>query len=331
MICGDYMAIIDHKEWPNFTWDYLRIASQLPDLRFQQGRLLGFMESLSPALQNEATLTTLSQEIITSSEIAGESLHHELVCDALSNSSAVQGIVKVILDATFHYHTTLTEERLCDWHAALFPDGGYLQGPHLKYEMARFLKWLNAPSKTDLMIKSAVAHFWFLNIHPFAAGNGLIARAITALMLARVDKTSQRFYALSPQLLHERNTYQELFETCQQGTLDISIWIEWFLNCMKRTLITSKQTLQTVISKARFWELCRGETLNERQFKMINLLLDAGCEKLNSSVWANLTGCSQDSALRDITDLLKRNILVKADAGGRSTYYQLTNQVEVRS
>ncbi len=322
------MAIIDHKEWPNFTWDYLRIASQLPELRFQQGRLLGCMEALSPALQHEATLTTLSQEIIKSSAIAGESLNFQSVRDALSNSDTVGGIVKIILDANFNYQNALTVERLCDWHAALYPaDSGNHHDARWHFEIGRFLKWLNAPSKTDLMIKTAVAHFWFLNIEPFAAGNGMLARALTTLMLARADKIPQRFYALAPQLLRERDTYQELFADCQQSTLDISVWLEWFLNCLKRALQASKETLQTVINKARFWEFCRGETLNERQFKMINLLLDGGGEKLNSSVWAKLTNCSQDSALRDITDLVKRNILVKADAGGRSTHYQLTQQL----
>jgi Fic family protein len=325
------MTIIEHSEWPNFTWDPIRLASILPDLRYQQGRLLGFMEALSPILQNEAALTTLSQEIVKSSEIAGESLNHELIRDAITNPAAVQGSVKIILDATLNYHTALTEERLCDWHAALFPNGGYQNAARIKFEIARFLKWLNAPSKTDLMIKAALAHFWFLTIRPFEEGNGLIARAITTMVLARADKITQRFYAMSPQILRERDTYHELFASCQQGAMDISVWIEWFLQCLKRALLASQETLHTVIVKARFWEKCRGEALNERQFKMVNLLLDAREEKLNSSAWAKLATCSQDSALRDINDLVKRNILKKADAGGRSTYYQLSNPTEVRS
>jgi Fic family protein len=317
------MAIIEHKAWPNFIWEQVRLVSVLPDLRFQQGRLLGYMEALAPELQNEATLTSLTLEIMKSSEIAGESLNHELVRGAVLDTNAAQGIVKIILDATLNYHTALTEERLCDWHVALFPNGAYQFDTNLKFELSRFLKWLNAPSKTDIMIKTALAHFWFLTIYPFEEGNGLIARAITTMMLARADKNSQRFYAMSPQILRERNTYHELLESCQQGTMDITAWIEWFLNCLKRAVIASKETLQNIISKAQFWGLCRGEVFNERQLKMINFLLDASEQKLNSSVWAQLTQCSQDSALRDINDLVQRGILKKANAGGRSTCYLL--------
>jgi Fic family protein len=317
------MAIIEHKEWPNFTWDQVRLVSVSSDLRFQQGRLLGYMEALAPELQTEATLTSLALEIMKSSEIAGECLNHELVRVAISDTDAARGIVKIILDATLNYHTALTEERLWSWHAALFPKGASQLNATVKFELSRFLKWLNAASKTDIMIKTALAHFWFLTIYPFEEGNGLIARAITTMMLARADKNSQRFYTMSPQILRERNTYHELLESCQQGSMDITAWIEWFLNCLKRAVIASKETLQNVITKAQFWKLCRGEVFNERQLKMINFLLDASEEKLNSSVWAQLTQCSQDSALRDINDLVQRGIVKKDHAGGRSTCYLL--------
>jgi Fic family protein len=269
----------------------------------------------------------------------------------------VEGIVEVMLDATQRYDAPLTAERLFGWHAALFATGrshmrrivvgewrteasGTMQvisGPYgrekvhyeapasdrLTHEMTRFLKWFNAPSKTDLVIKSALAHFWFVTIHPFEDGNGRIARALADMMLARSEKNQQRFYSMSAQIQRERNTYYAVLENCQKGPLDITSWLEWFLNCLKRAIAASEDTLQAVLTKARFWGAHTGEAFNERQRRIINCLLDGFDGKLNSSKWATLMKCSQDTALRDINDLLERNILIKDTAGGRSTSYQL--------
>ena len=267
----------------------------------------------------------------------------------------VEGIVEVMLDATRKYDAPLTQSRLFDWHSALFPTGrtgmrritvggwrtaksGPMQvvsGPigkervhyeapesdRVKSEMAVFLKWCNAKPDMDPVIKAALAHFWFVTIHPFEDGNGRIARAIADLMLARSETTAQRFYSMSGQIQQERNDYYQVLERCQKGELDITVWVEWFLNCLRRAIDASAMTLEKVLAKAAFWKAHAGQSFNDRQRKVVNRLLDGFEGKLTSSKWAKLTKCSQDSALRDISDLVDRNILVKEEAGGRSTSY----------
>jgi Fic family protein len=363
------MYIYEHQEWPNFTWDQIKIADLLTEVRYLQGRLLGRMDALGFHLREEATLQILTQDVLKTSEIEGETLDTEQVRSSIAKRLGidlgatppvdrnVEGIVEIMLDATRSYDKPLTEERLFGWHAALFPTGrsgiqriivgnwrteasGPMQvvsGPfgrekihyeapaydRLPNEMARFIKWFNAPSKTDLVIKSALAHFGFVTIHPFDDGNGRIARAIADMMLARSEKSQQRFYSMSGQIQRERNAYYDVLEKCQKESLNITAWIEWFLHCLKRAISTSEETLQTVFTKARFWHLHAGEVFNDRQKLIVNRLLDGFDGKLNSSKWAKLAKCSQDTALRDINDLLERKILIKDDAGGRSTSYQI--------
>lgn len=269
----------------------------------------------------------------------------------------VEGIVDIMLDATREFEKPLTQERLFGWHAALFPTGrsglqritvgawrpkksGAMQvvsGPigrekvhyeapshdRLKSEMAAFLKWLNSSSETDLVLKSALAHFWFVTIHPFDDGNGRIARAIADMMLARSEKTSQRFYSMSSQIQQERNAYYDVLERSQKGTLDITGWIEWYLNCLKRAIGASEETLKAVLVKDAFWKMHAGKSFNDRQRKVIDRLLDGFEGKLTSSKWAKLTKCSQDTAGRDINVLVELKILSKEEAGGRSTSYVL--------
>lgn len=279
---------------------------------------------------------------------------------ALPVDRNVEGIAEVMLDATRQYDAPLTAERLFGWHAALFPIGrsgmrritvggwrtkasGPMQivsGPYgrervhfeapssdrLKKEMARFLKWFNAPPETDLVIKSACAHFWFVTIHPFDDGNGRMARALADMTLARSEKSAQRFYSMSAQIQRERKEYYDVLENCQKGPLNITPWIEWFLNCLKHAIAASDKTLEAVLAKARFWKTHAGESFNARQRAILNRLLDGYEGKLTSSKWAKLTKCSQDTALRDISDLLDRQILVKDEAGGRSTSYELRGE-----
>ncbi|HUR46306.1 MAG TPA: Fic family protein [Candidatus Saccharimonadales bacterium] len=269
----------------------------------------------------------------------------------------VEGIVEVMLDATRKYNTNLTEERLFSWHAALFPTGrsgmrrivvgawrtqesGEMQvvsGPignevvhyetpgydRLRKEMSRFIKWCNNFTEGDPVVKSALAHFWFVTIHPFEDGNGRIARAIADMMLARSEKTAQRFYSMSSQIQRERDDYYRVLERCQKGTLDITEWMEWYLNCLRRAIGASEKLLATVLAKAGFWKAHELEIFNDRQRKVINRLLDGFEGKLTTSKWATLTKCSQDTALRDISDLLARSILKREEAGGRSTSYSL--------
>lgn len=363
------MYIHERKNWPDFFWDQSQLTDLLAEVRYLQGRLLGRMESLGFRLREEASLRTLMQDVIKTSEIEGEKLDTEQVRSSiakrlgmnhLSMSSVdrnVEGIVEVMFDATRNFKSALTKDRLFAWHTALFPmdktslrqitvgrwrtkSSGTMQvlsGPigrekihfeapkynRLNKEMANFISWFNAPAEHDLLIKSALAHFWFVTIHPFDDGNGRIARAIADMMLARSENSDQRFYSMSMQIQKERKSYYDILETCQKGSLDITIWLLWFLNCLKHAITAAESTLQTVLTKARFWTIHTNELFNERQRQIINLLLDGFYGKLTSSKWAKITKCSQDTALRDISDLLDRQILIKDAAGGRSTNYQL--------
>lgn len=363
------MYIHQHENWPDLTWDDAAVTSLLSDVRHSQGRLLGQMDALGFILRQEATLATLTQDVLKTSEIEGEKLDTQQVRSSIARRMGievaalplvdrnVEGIVDVMLDATRRYREPLDEARLFGWHAALFPTGRsgiqgitvgnwrtdasgpmqvvsgaygrervHFEAPshdRLKTEMTRFLTWLNGTPATDLVLMSALAHFWFVTIHPFDDGNGRIARAIADMILARSENSSQRFYSMSAQIQHERSAYYDILEACQRGDLDVTAWVEWYLSCLKRAIGSSNEILGVVLRKATFWKRYQGEPFNERQRAIINRLFDGFEGKLTSSKWARLAKCSQDTAHRDITDLIRRQVLVKDEAGGRSTSYSL--------
>ena len=272
---------------------------------------------------------------------------------------SVEGVVEMMLDATQNYTQSLTAERLFNWHAALFPagrsgmsritvgswrtaEGGVMQvvsGPivrervhyeapisaRLDTEMTRFLDWFESAT-LDPVLKAGIAHLWFVTIHPFDDGNGRIARAIADLALARAEGTAQRFYSMSAQIRIERKAYYDMLESTQKGSLDITPWLLWFMGCLDRAFDGAETILAGVMHKARFWEAVRGQSLNERQRKVINRLLDGFEGKLTNAKWAAITKASSDTALRDINDLLLRGILEKDPAGGRSTSYSLVSE-----
>jgi len=271
----------------------------------------------------------------------------------------IEGVVEMMLDATGHYDDPLTEKRLLAWHAALFPTGRsgmtkiavgcwrreqsdpmqVVSGPigreKLHYEapaakrvpreMHAFLKWFNGPQAVDPVMAAGLAHLWFVTIHPFEDGNGRMARAIADMALARSENSSQRFYSMSAQIRLERNAYYEMLEKTQKGGLDITLWQEWFLGCLDRAIEGAEQILAGIFRKARFWDAHAQKPFNERQRTIINRLFDDFEGKLTSSKWAKLAKCSQDTALRDIDDLVKRGVLVKEPGGGRSTSYSLVS------
>jgi Fic family protein len=327
------------------------------------------MEALGFKLRAEASLQTLTQDVVKSSEIEGEFLDREQVRSSIArrlgmdiagltrSDRHVDGVVEMVLDATQLYDTPLTEERLFAWHSALFPTGrsgmakitvgawrtdqsGPMQvisGPlghervhfqalpaaRVKTEMEIFLEWHNCQEAPERLIKAGIAHLWFVTIHPFDDGNGRIARAITDQTLACSEKSAQRFYSMSAQILKERNQYYDVLEATQKGSLDITPWLEWFLGCLDAALDGAETTLNAVLRKASFWETHSGESFNVRQRMVLNLLIDDFQGKLTSSKWAKLGKCSQDTALRDIDDLIRRNILTRGASGGRSTSYSI--------
>ncbi len=269
----------------------------------------------------------------------------------------IDGVVEMTIDATHHCFSPLTKNRLFDWHAALFPTGrsgmykitvadwrkdstGPMQvisGPmgkekvhfeapksnDIEHEMDNFLKWFESNNNIDLVIKASIAHLWFVTIHPFDDGNGRITRALTDLLLARSDNSTQRFYSMSAQIKLQRKQYYEILEKTQKGDLEITAWIKWFLACLIQTLKYTNKILNKVLFKADFWNNYSATIINERQVKLLNKILDGFEGKLTSSKWAKIAKCSKDSAIRDINDLIQKNILQKELAGGRSTNYEL--------
>jgi Fic family protein len=189
--------------------------------------------------------------------------------------------------------------------------------------MNRFLRWINSDDTTDLVLKAAIAHFWFIIIHPFDDGNGRIARAITDMMLARSEGNRERFYSMSGQIMAERKNYYKVLQKVQHSTGDITEWLDWFLHCMKNALLASEKSMQNSLRKAGFWKLHEHTPINERQRLILNKLLDGFDGKLKSSKWAKIAKCSKDTAIRDINDLIQKGILKKEEAGGRSTNYEL--------
>ncbi len=269
----------------------------------------------------------------------------------------VEGVVEMMMDATQNCFEPLTKDRLFDWHAALFPTGRsgmykivvadwrkdttgpmqvvsgamgkekvHFQAPDselLEKEMTRFLEWFNNSNELDLVIKAAIAHLWFVTIHPFDDGNGRITRALTDMLLAQSDKTTQRFYSMSAQIRNERKQYYELLEKTQKGNLDITDWITWFLDCLINALKSTNEVLTMVLFKSEFWQKHAKTIINERQKKLLNRIMDGFDGKLTSSKWAKIAKCSKDSAVRDINDLIDKEILQKEASGGRSTNYEL--------
>jgi Fic family protein len=193
----------------------------------------------------------------------------------------------------------------------------------VEIEMNRFLQWFNEENKIDLVIKAAIAHLWFVTIHPFQDGNGRITRALTDMLLAQSDKSTQRFYSMSAQIRIERKEYYDILEKTQKGDLDITQWIKWFLNCLINALNATEKILTRVLVKADFWNKHSNNIINERQKKVLNKLLDEFEGKLTSMKWAKISKCSKDTAIRDINDLINKSILQKETAGGRSTNYEL--------
>lgn len=370
------MWIHKHQDWPNFTWDAEELAFKLANIRYAQGLLLGRMQSLGFELKREASLKTLINDVVKSSEIEGEKLNPEEVRSSIArrlgiesaglipSSRDVEGVVEMMLDATQQFYKPLTKDRLFDWHGALFPTGRsgmnkitvggwrivesgpmqvvsghigkekvHFEAPSadlLEKEMQAFLKWLDNCNDVDPIIKAGVAHLWFVTIHPFEDGNGRIARAIGDMALARADDTPERFYSMSSQIEEERKNYYDQLEKQQRSTPDITSWLSWFLDCLGRAIANAKATLGNVLFKAQLWDKINKKSVNDRQRQIINRMLEDNFEGyMNTSKYAKITKCSNDTALRDIQELKKRDIFIQNTGGGRSTSYRLPDKKQV--
>lgn len=363
------MYLHQNKDWPNFKWDNDTILPYVSKVRNLQGRLIGKMEGIGFELREEAVLETITEDVIKSSEIEGELLNPEEVRSSVarrlgmeisglpSASRDVEGVVEMMLDATQKYKEPLTKDRMCGWHAALFPTGrsgmykitvgdwrgdagGPMQvvsgpmgkekihytapeAPRLEEEMNQFIVWFNSDTNMEPVIKSAIAHLWFVSIHPFDDGNGRIARAIADTQLARADRTNQRFYSMSAQIMKYKKGYYDILESTQKGSIDISQWLVWYFERLTDALEITNQTLSKILIKAKFWELHKNTQFNERQIEMINKIQGDFVGKLHSSKWAKMTKVHRDTARRDIQDLIEKGVLSDSGEGGRSTNYIL--------
>jgi Fic family protein len=319
---------------------------------------LGFSQK-AEAMLNTITLDVLKSSEIEGEKLNYEQVRSSIakrlgmeVAGLAKADKAIDGVVEMMLDATQNFEQPLTEKRLFDWHKVLFSSAyapamsvgkyraeemqvvsgriGHLNvhyeapKPHrLLNEMSLFLRWFNSENELSCILKSAISHLWFVTIHPFDDGNGRIARAISDMMLARSDNSSQRFYSMSAQILKERKKYYDILEKVQHGTGNITEWLLWFLEALKKALHESEKITHSVLFKANFWDKHKNTLLNARQRLMLNKLLDGFEGKLNSSKWAKIAKCSPDTALRDIKDLLDKGILKQDSLGGRSTSYGL--------
>lgn len=360
------MYLHERQDWTNFTWDDKVVAPLLSEVRFAQGAFLARVESLGFEVNDEIEVDAISEEVISSSMIEGVELNPAEVrssvakrlgitpIEPMTESSAVEGAVSMMIDATQSFSDPLTYERLCGWHNALFPTGysglykietgtyrtspmsvvsGAIGHEKIHYEapaaelvsalMDEFLDWFNGSGEEPL-VKAAIAHLWFLTIHPFDDGNGRIARALTEMLLARSDNSHRRYYSMAAYILAHRKDYYATIETAQKSTNDITAWVVWFLEALRSVLEENDQKVSAVLRRAAWWHEVADIQMNERQRKILHLLLGDFQGKLTSGKWAKLCKVSSDTALRDINDLVSKGLLKRDEgAGGRSTSYIL--------
>ena len=367
--------IHQRKDWPNWRWDAAVVAGPLAELSLALGKFVGRLSSLGFAVQQDAVHEMLSTEILESAAIEGERLNREdvrssvakrmelvLSAPAAATTHATEARVDMLLDATRRWREPMTLQRLCAWHAALFPTGysgvtqiavarlrddeqgamqvisrhGMLERVHftaptaavLPGEMARFLAWVNdEASDMPWLVKTALAHLWFLTLHPFDDGNGRLARALTEYLLAKGEQSELRFYSLSAQIQQEKPDYYNELERAQRGEMDVTRWVAWFLGCHLRAIQSAEARLAGVLAKADFWREYAQAPFSATQRKIIKLLFDGFEGHLTTSKWAKIGKVSQDTALREISALVAQGVLRQVGQG-RSTHYVLRSACE---
>lgn len=359
--------IWQHTDWPNFTWNLESVNKALITAQEHQYRLLGKLSALGFDIQQRTALESITEDVLRSSEIEGEVLNRDSVRSSIARHLGValqsskmsdhytEGVVQVAMDAVTNCNTPIDKDRLCDWHAALFPTGrsgmyriavadwrqgdepmlvvsGAMGKERVHYEappsnmvpseMKRFIEWFKCSQLSSDLLKAAVAHLWFVAVHPFDDGNGRITRTLTDMLIARSNGGIQCF-SVSAEILKCRKDYYSLLERTTCGGLDITDWMLWFMQRIDAAINTSESQLGRVLQKTEFWSRHSNMEVNERQRKMINRLFDGFEGPLTTSKWAKICHCSPDTALRDIMSLIEMGILDKSPSGGRSTHYVL--------
>ena len=357
--------IHQHRNYPLFTWDRLKILNLLTHISIVQGRVLGKMQQLGFGDQKTAMLNALTEEITKSSEIEGEILNSEQVRSSLAKrldinlekeitpSRHIDGIAESMIDAVKNFNKPLTKTRLFGWHASLFPTGysgiqkirvgkyreGEMQVVSRKYthdivhyqapapekvseQMTEFFDWLNNDKNENPLLKAAIAHLWFVIIHPFDDGNGRLTRIVTEMLLARSENTSLRFYSMSSQIQKEKKNYYKVLELTTTGSLDITEWLVWFFSCLCKSIETSEEIAGIVLKKAVFWQRNALVITNRTQQEIINRLFDGFIGNMSSGKAAKIFTISQDTASRYLKDLADKGFL-EIKGSGRSTHYVL--------
>lgn len=360
--------IWQYPDWPKFRWESDRIMNLLSEVRHLEGRVTGMMNGLGFEVQSKTSLDVMTEDVIRSNEIEGVLLNADKVRSSVARHLGISterlpepdhytdGVVQVMIDAVRNYSEELTEQRLFNWHAALFPTGrsginpitvaGWRVGEEamqvvssalgkekvhyeapasadVPKEMERFLGWINSEKDTDPVIMAAIAHLWFVAIHPFDDGNGRLTRTITDMLLARADGMPHRYYSMSAEILNNKNKYYEALENTTVGDVDITLWLEWFLQTLKGAMERSEVVVSRVVKKSMFWQEHRDVAMNERQVKVVNKLWDGFEGKLTTDKWAKICKTSQATALRDINDLVDKGVLAKSAEGSKNTSYIL--------
>lgn len=360
--------IWQREEWPDFTWNNERLLPLLSRVSREQGLLLGTVKTLGFDVRMSTALENMTEDILRSSEIEGVMLNSDRVRSSIARKLGIpteglpepdhytEGVVQVMMEALQHADEPFDEERLFQWHEALFPTGrsgghriavaqwrqgeepmqvvsGAMGKEKVHYEappsdrvaseMDVFFHWLNTENQIDPVLKAAVAHLWFVLIHPMDDGNGRMTRTLSDVLLARADGMPHRFYSMSAAILNNRKSYYNILERMSSGILDITEWLSWFLQTLEQAIRQSDAQIVRVLQKAAFWEKHREVALNERQIKIINRMWNGLEGVMNTGKWAKMTHVSQDTALRDIDDLIQKGVLRKNEGGGRSTSYTL--------
>ncbi|MBX7134322.1 MAG: Fic family protein [Fimbriimonadaceae bacterium] len=357
-------------DWPNFTYDPRTIQQPLVEAVRQHGNLLGLLEGLGFAERDDAKLEALADEVVHSSEIEGESLDAADVRSSIarrlglesggvpSGDHRVEGVVEMAIDAATNWTEPLTEDRLFQWQAGLFPGG---RGPHgrvrtgawrdgpmqvvsgpegrhrvhfeappnhrLSQEMAAFLDWFESAEEPNRVLQAGIAHLWFETIHPFDDGNGRVGRAVLDLALARYDRKPWRCYSVSTQIREERRAYYDELERAQGGTLDATPWLVWFLGCLQRALEASTIRIGSAMSRAAFWRTHAAKPFNERQRKVLSRMLLDWQGNMSNKKWQTLTGAIDRTASRDLDQLVEWGVFRRVGSG-RTTSYELVRVEE---
>jgi Fic family protein len=361
--------IWQHRNWPVFSYDASVLLTDVGTV----SRLAGRLDTIYRTMNNEEQMTVqeqvLADDAIETSAIEGEILHRSSVRASIRRrlglpgesadwDAQADGLVSVLLDARNKQHLPLTEERLCSWHAALFPSGysgmtkirvGHYRGEEemqivsgpcgretvhyiappkkiLSKEMDQFLCWVNSNNEPEPLIKAGITHLWFIMIHPFDDGNGRIGRAVTDYQLAGNYPAVMQLASFSKHISMDRKGYYRILETAGKDGLDITGWLQWFLQTLKAAINESEWVIERVVLKAAFWQHHKNTPLNARQHKVVNRLLNTGerfAGGMTTRKYAGMTKCSKVTASRDLRDLVEKHILQQCSGKGRSTRYEL--------